>query len=165
MIAACQVGRLRIEEVLPLARRGQLFERREIDGAERFDFLRQTRDLRLQRRRLLRRSAGEFRRQCRFVGAGFGKLICKLLGSEPRRLFLQLQLGEFLAQRLHVALECQSLLVGGTQLLREVVQMAARLAQRLVGRRAAREPVGQSCTRRAVVEPLQLVFGLADFIR
>ena len=77
---------------------------------------------------------GELGRQCGFVGAGLGELTCKLLGGKPRRLFLQLQLGEFVAQRLHVALERQPLLVGTAQLLREVVQMAARLAQRIVGR-------------------------------
>src|SRR5439155_20793409 len=92
-----EVGGLRVEVALALSARGELFQRGEVDRAELVDRLRDARDLALQARRA-RRALG-LGGEHGFVGAGFGELACELVEIDLRRLLLQLELAEALAQR------------------------------------------------------------------
>ena len=101
-----QVGRLRVEEALALAAARQFVQRRQVDRAQLVHRLRQARDLALQRRGP-RRALG-FRRQPRLVGARLAQLRVVLVVVDLRRLLLQPQLVDALAQRRERALDLQA---------------------------------------------------------
>ena len=92
-----QVGRLRIEEALALAAARQLLERGQVHRAQLADRLRQARDLALQRRGA-RRALG-LGGEASLVRAGLVQLHFVLVVVDLRRLLLQAQLVDALAQR------------------------------------------------------------------
>ena len=61
------------------------------------------------------------RRERRFVGAGLGELLRELLVVEPRRLLLQAQVADALAERRELLLATDPLLVGRPKPLRRLV--------------------------------------------
>ncbi|KGD44404.1 hypothetical protein DO72_5716 [Burkholderia pseudomallei] len=149
-----QIGRLRIEEHLALARGRELVERRHVDRAERVDRVVDPRDLALQVRRLHVRH--ELFLQRGLVDLGRRELLGELLARHTRRLLLQLQLGDAIAQRLQRALGGEPRLVGRAQLRREIVELRARGAERLLLRRAHFERVLQAGVRGLLVDRLEL---------
>ena len=105
--------------------------------------------------------------ECRFVGLRVGELTRELLGAEPRRLFLELQFGELVAQRLHVALERR----GASRRQRVAVAQSRRAGcapRRSVSSAAERRASQSARPARAplVVEALQFVVcAVAMFVR
>ena len=109
-----QVGGLRVEEGLALARRHELVERGEVDGAERVHLAADAVDLGLQAVQL---DAAVLDAPAERLAIDLGgvELLQVLRAAELRGLLLELQLGEPVAQRLQAALELEALLVGAAQ--------------------------------------------------
>ena len=100
-----QVGVLRVEEGLALARGRQLVERGQVDRAERGDLAVDAVDLALQARAASRRPPRCRLRQRLEVDLRPRQLLEVLRAAELRGLLLELQLGDALAQRLQAALD------------------------------------------------------------
>ena len=149
-----QVGRLRVEELLALAGGGELFQRRQVHGAQGRDVAVQAVDLALQARQLdVALLDGQAHR--RQVGLGIGQQLAVLLESQPRGLLLELEIGDALAQRIEIAFELQAPLVAGAQLGRQVVVFAALGAQRLFALQFQRQCALQSGLGRRIRKPGQ----------
>src|SRR5262249_23970221 len=127
-------GGLRVEEALALAARVELLERGQVDCAELGDRGVDARDLALQAGRA-RRVLGR-RREHRLVGARLAKLGVELLEAELRRLLLEPQLAQALAQRSDARLNLEATLLELAQGARGGFDRVARLAQRLFARDA-----------------------------
>ena len=156
-----QIGRLRVEEVLALGRRRELFERGHVDGPERRDRVVQARDFALQIRRLHVRR--ELRGKLGFIDARRLQLLDELLAADARRLLLQLQFVDLVAQRLQRAFGHETLLVGLTQTRGEIVEFDARRVQGFLTRRAHFERVLQTGLRSLLVDGFE--FGARVFQR
>jgi len=98
------------------------------------------------------------------VGFGIGQQLLILLGAEARRLFLQLEFGDALTQRIELAFECQAPFVAGAQLEREVVVLAARGAEGCLAFQLERQRVLQAGLRRRIGEPAELGPGALFFV-
>ena len=133
-----QVGRLRVEEALALAAAVELLQRRQVDRAELADRLREARDLALQRRGA--RRAFRLGREQRLVGARLAQLRGELLVVDLRRLLLQAQLADALAQRRDARLDLQPRLLELAQRAGRGLDRVARLGQRLLAADARSRP-------------------------
>ena len=159
-----QVGVLRVEKGLALARGGQLFERGHVDGAERGNVKVDTVDVALQALQLHPGVADRLR-QRRHVHRRGRELLKVLRAAKRCGLLFELQLGDLLAQRLQAAFGRQALLVEAAQLGTQVVVLAALCTQRgfaleLERQRGLQTGLGHGVIQRGQLG-LQLLGGLA----
>src|SRR5436190_15633008 len=146
-----QVGALRVEEALSLARLAELLERREIDGAERLDVAVERVDPALQTGEL-DAAFLDAARDLLAVGVGRVELLRVLRAAELRRLRLELERAHLVAQRLQRLLVAEPRFIGATQVLRQVVVEAALLAEALFVLEPGRQRALQLGLRRLVGE-------------
>ena len=93
---------------------------------------------------------------CGLVDTRRGQLLDELLAVQTRRLLLQLQFVDAVAQRLQRAFGGQTRFVGGTQLGGQIVQFEARGVQRFFLDGANIERVLQAGVRGLLVDGFQL---------
>ena len=158
-----QIGILGIQKGLAFARRTQLVQRRQVDGAQGVDLALDAVDLGLQAPQL---HATFFDAALERLAVHLGglELVEVLRTAQLRGLEFQLQRGDAVAQRLQAALEAHALLVGRAHLGAEIVVLAARRTQVLLAFELERQRRLQARLRRGIVEAgeffLQLTAGL-----
>ncbi len=126
-----QVGRLRVEEGLALARGRQFVQRRQVDRAQALDVAVQAVDLTLQAGQA-HVAFGDALRDGGAVGLGLVQHLAVLLHAQARGLFLELEVGDAAAQGLQLTFQLKAALVAGAQLGRQVVVLAAQGRQGLL---------------------------------
>ena len=100
--------------------------------------------------------------QRRFVGVDRLQRFGELLLVQARGLFLELHFGDLVALRLQAALGLHARFLGAAQLLRDLVELMARIGQRALLAGAAVEQVLQAVVGGARFERFQLLLAELD---
>src|SRR6267378_1846145 len=151
---SAEVGRLGVEKLLAFLARGELFQGSHVDRAELCDHIGEARDFALQRSRPL--AFLQYPRQGGFIGARLAKLLRKLLARDSRRLLLQPELRDAVAQRLELLLAGKPRLFGRTQSAGDFLLAASCSRQALLSRDPRRKSPLKFVAQRLVIQAAQL---------
>ena len=119
-----QIGGLRVQKHLAFTRQVQFIQRSQVDGAQRGNFAVQAVNFALQALHAHVAVGNGFFDGLQ-VGLRVGQQRGVLLQAQARGLFLELEFGDALAQRVQRPLQLHAALVAGAQLGRQVVVFAA----------------------------------------